>query len=187
MERYFLGNNTAFGFKGNYEQELKDVKKAVLLKGGPGTGKSSMLKKLAAEAKSRGMDTELWFCSGDPDSLDGVYIKQLDVAVVDATAPHATGADLPMIKDFLFDLAAGLSHEKLLENREEIEALLSCKKRHFIRAYQHLKSAFVHYGNQIELEKEGLDESEVRAFAASYSYVLKRQETKKKKRNCIPL
>ena len=93
MERYFLGNNTGYGFKSNYENELKNKRRVILLKGGPGTGKSSMLKRIAAEAKGKGLDFELWYCSGDPDSLDGVYIKEKDTAVVDATAPHATGAD----------------------------------------------------------------------------------------------
>ena len=108
MERYFLGNNTAYGFYGNYEQELKDKNKVVLLKGGPGTGKSTILKRLAKEAEDRGVDYELWYCSGDPKSLDGVLVKDLNIAVVDATAPHATGADLPVIKDVIFDLATSL-------------------------------------------------------------------------------
>lgn len=82
MERYFLGNNTAYGFKSSYESELSNKRRVILLKGGPGTGKSSILKKIAAEAKNKGMDRELWYCSGDPDSLDGVYIKQLDAAIV---------------------------------------------------------------------------------------------------------
>lgn len=166
MERYFLGNNTARGFIGNYEKELKNKYRVILLKGGPGTGKSSILKKLAQEAKSRGYDYELWYCSGDPDSLDGVYIKQLDTAIVDATAPHASGADLPKIKDFLYDLADSLSHEKLYENKAEIDELLYAKKKHFARAYQHLRAAYCHLKNQIELESDGLKIADIRAYAA---------------------
>lgn len=166
MERYFLGNNTAYGFVGNYETELKDKRKVILLKGGPGTGKSSMLKKIAAEAKGRGYDCELWYCSGDPESLDGVYVKELDTAVVDATAPHASGADLPKLKDFLYDLANSLSHSRLSEHREEIDKLLYNKKQHFIRAYQHLKVALCHINNQIEFEMQGLKTSDIRAYAA---------------------
>lgn len=166
MERYFLGNNTAYGFVGNYETELINKRRVILLKGGPGTGKSSILKRLAAEAKNRGLDYELWYCSGDPDSLDGVYIKELDTAIVDATAPHASGADLPKIKDFLYDLAGSLSHAKLSAHKDEIETLLYNKKQHFIRAYQHLKSALCHFKNQIELESQGLKGSDVRAYAS---------------------
>ena len=59
MERYFLGNNTHAGFRGYYENELSNKRLVVLLKGGPGTGKSTLLKNLASDAKSRGYETEL--------------------------------------------------------------------------------------------------------------------------------
>ena len=167
MERYFLGNNTAYGFVGNYDDELRNKNKVVLLKGGPGTGKSTILKKVAAEAKSKGLDYELWYCSGDPASLDGVYVKQLGTAIVDATAPHASGADLPKIKDFLYDLAGSLSHEKLKEYKDTIEKLIADKKWHFMRAYQHLKVALCHFNNQIQLEMQGLKVENIRAYAAA--------------------
>lgn len=47
MERYFFGNNSGYGFFNLYEKELKSKDKVVLLKGGSGTGKSSMMKKIA--------------------------------------------------------------------------------------------------------------------------------------------
>ena len=166
MERYFLGSNTAYGFKGYFDEELKNKRRAVLLKGGPGTGKSYILRKLAEEAKKRGLDYELWYCSGDPSSLDGIYIKSLDCTVTDATAPHATGADLPMIKDFIIDLASSLSTGKLAECKDEIDSLLKCKKWYFMRAYQHLKLALVHLHNQIELESQGLKAENIRAYAS---------------------
>ena len=40
MERYFLGGNTASGFKGFYDGELERIDKVVLLKGGPERGKA---------------------------------------------------------------------------------------------------------------------------------------------------
>lgn len=173
MERYFLGNNTAYGFVGYYEETLKSVDPVILLKGGPGTGKSSMLKKIAKDARAKGYDVELWYCSGDPASLDGVYIKQLNAAVVDATAPHATGADLPAIKDFIYDLATSLSHDKLAGDRAEIESLLDRKKGSFVRAYQHLKLAKRHLDNIFELEMPYIKEAETRSYAAVLAANLK--------------
>ena len=167
MERYFLGNNTAYGFMGNYESELQDKKKVILLKGGPGTGKSTILKNVAKEAVTRGYDYELWFCSGDPKSLDGVYIKGLNIAVVDATSPHATGADLPVVKDVIIDLATSLDESKLARHTGEIKTLVNCKKHRFIRTYQHLNIALCHYRNQIALEKRDEKEGEIRAEAVT--------------------
>ena len=169
MERYFLGNNTAYGFFGNYEEELKDKRKAVLLKGGPGTGKSTVLKRIAKEAEARGFDYELWYCSGDPKSLDGVYIKELNEAIVDATAPHATGADLPILKDVIVDLAGSLKEEILRPFGEEIVKLIKCKKHRFMRAYQHLKVGFCHFKNQIELEKQNVNAQKIKSLALDFA------------------
>ncbi len=173
MERYFLGNNTAYGFVGNYDTELANKKKVVLLKGGPGTGKSTILKRIANEAKNRGFDYELWYCSGDPSSLDGVYIKDLNVAVVDATAPHATGANLPVIKDVIVDLATSLKEHVITPHKDEIIKLIKCKKQRFMRAYQHLKLALCHFENQIALEWQDVCEPRIRRKAAKFADELK--------------
>lgn len=169
MERYFLGNNTGYGFRSYYEQELKKIKTVILLKGGPGTGKSSLLRKLAQKAHDKGMDYEEWYCSGDPTSLDGIYIKDVDVAVTDATSPHATGADLPVMRDIIFDLAQGLDKRILDANVDIIKHILNDKKRYFNRAYQHLKCALCHYNNMIECERAELNERALNRFAAAFA------------------
>lgn len=169
MERYFLGNNTAYGFFGNYEDELKTKDKVILLKGGPGTGKSTILKRLVKQAEELGFDCELWYCSGDPKSLDGVFVKDLNAAVVDATAPHASGADLPVIKDVIVDLANSLKGDVLMPYADEIKRLIKCKKQQFMRAYQHLKLALCHLQNKIALEKDGVEEANIRALAVGFA------------------
>ena len=92
-QRIFLGGNTCRGFYSLYEGFPPD-KTAFLhiLKGGPGTGKSGFMKRLAAEAEARGYDVQTVLCSGDPDSLDGVYIPALRLAWADGTAPHTLDA-----------------------------------------------------------------------------------------------
>lgn len=173
MERYFLGNNSGYGFFNLYENELKSKEKVVLLKGGSGTGKSSLMKKIAKKAKALGLDYELWFCSGDPQSLDGVYLKEKNIAVVDATSPHASGVDIPVIKDVIFDLASSLDENRLKGKRQEIEKYMKCKKQHFIRVYQYLKSALCHLYNQFEIEKQGVFEDKIRAYASSLARDMK--------------
>lgn len=166
MERYFLGNNSGRGFYNCYEDELKSMDKVVLLKGGPGTGKSSLLKRIASVARDRGLDCELWYCSGDPQSLDGVHVKERNCAVVDATSPHASNVEIPVVKDVIFDLASGLDRDKLVIERDEIEKLIKCKKTMFMHAYQHLKCALCHFDNQIESQKSSVDECGIRAYCA---------------------
>lgn len=62
--------------------------KRFFIKGRAGTGKSTMLKKIAAEAENRGLDTEIYHCGFDPHSLDMVIVRELGFAIFDSTSPH---------------------------------------------------------------------------------------------------
>ena len=65
------------------------------MKGGPGVGKSSFMKKIATEFADKGYDVEIFPCSSDPGSLDAVVIKKLGVVLIDATAPHIVDPKIP--------------------------------------------------------------------------------------------
>lgn len=85
---YFLAANSGRGFYSLYDEFPGDGVFLHIIKGGPGTGKSGFMRRIAEEAKRRGLDCELILCSGDPDSLDGLYIPALKQAWMDGTAPH---------------------------------------------------------------------------------------------------
>lgn len=86
--RYFAGGNTALGFYNLFESNLQGLQRIFILKGGPGTGKSSLMKAIGSEWAERGYDIELIHCSSDKDSIDAVIIPALSVGIVDGTAPH---------------------------------------------------------------------------------------------------
>lgn len=87
---YFLGANSKDGFYSLYSGFCADRGDYLsVIKGGPGTGKSGFMKRIAAAAEERGLETERLLCSGAPDSLDGVYIPALKRGWMDGTAPHA--------------------------------------------------------------------------------------------------
>lgn len=86
---YFLGANSCQGFYSLYDEFCSAEGDFLhLIKAGPGGGKSGFMRKIASAASDRGLDVEYLICSGDPDSLDGVYIPQLHLGYLDATAPH---------------------------------------------------------------------------------------------------
>jgi hypothetical protein len=73
----------------DYIQDLTaNLEKRYFVKGRPGSGKSTMLKKLAAEAERRGFDIEVYHCGFDPNSLDMLIVPEKSVAIFDSTAPH---------------------------------------------------------------------------------------------------
>lgn len=87
---YFLGSNSHDGFYSLYDDFVNDENGFFyVIKGGPGCGKSSFMKKIATNLQQKGYRAEYIHCSGDPDSLDGVYFPKLKTGFVDGTAPHA--------------------------------------------------------------------------------------------------
>ena len=81
----------AFTAKGRAEyirSLTNSLSRRCFLKGRPGTGKSTLLRKLAAFARRRGFCTEIYHSSLDPDSFDMVIVRELGFCVFDSTAPH---------------------------------------------------------------------------------------------------
>ena len=90
--QYFLGANSPAGFYSLYSELLSpETANAIyILKGGPGCGKSTLMRRVAQQAAQAGETVEYILCSADPDSLDGVVLPRLGAALVDGTAPHGT-------------------------------------------------------------------------------------------------
>ena len=96
--QYFLGANSPTGFYSLYDHLIspEEARAIYILKGGPGCGKSTLMRKIGAWAQEAGLETEYIICSGDPDSLDAVILPEKGVAIVDGTAPQevVTGGHL---------------------------------------------------------------------------------------------
>lgn len=92
---YYLGANTPAGFYSLYDEliDLERARDVRILKGGPGCGKSTLMRQVGETMEERGHTVEYIRCSGDPDSLDGVVIPALGAAVVDGTAPHGSATE----------------------------------------------------------------------------------------------
>lgn len=100
VTRYFLGGNTASGFVSFYGQFCRGPEDFLwVIKGGPGCGKSSFMKTIGKAAENAGLDVEYVLCSGDPDSVDGVYLPALHTGYADGTAPHVLEAVTPARRD----------------------------------------------------------------------------------------
>jgi hypothetical protein len=136
IQDYFLGGNTAEGFYSLYGGFPPGAHAFVhILKGGPGTGKSTLLRAIAREADRRGMEVERVLCSGDPDSLDGVYLPALGLAWVDGTAPHVIEPGLFGANGDYSNLGAFFSVPFSSEEKSQLLALQTAYKACYRRAY----------------------------------------------------
>jgi len=88
VRHMFFGAATPNGAVDYIQNLTAAIEKRYFIKGRPGSGKSTMLKKIAAEAEKRGYDVEVYHCGFDPNSLDMVMIPERSVAIFDSTAPH---------------------------------------------------------------------------------------------------
>lgn len=90
IQTYFLGANSRDGFASLYRGFPGGRGDYLhIVKGGPGTGKSGFMRRIGAAAEAHGLDVHYVLCSGDPASLDGVYLPERRLAWADGTAPHS--------------------------------------------------------------------------------------------------
>lgn len=142
---YFGAANSFSGFSSCFNEIFSPKKFAriYVLKGGPGTGKSSLMKKIAFYFKNENFAVDKIYCSSDPNSLDGViiYSENKKIAVLDGTAPHETDAKIPGAVDEIINLGKAWDRNSLIKRRNEIEVLNQKKRISYEKAYKYLKHA----------------------------------------------
>ena len=123
--RYFLGGNTYRGFYSLYDSfvSLSDGNFLWILKGGPGCGKSSFMKMLGNAAEKAGLGVEYAVCSGDPSSLDGIFIPELKTAYMDGTSPHVADTHLACVDSAYINLGTYYDYEAISECKTELKEL----------------------------------------------------------------
>ena len=141
--RFFLGANAKTGFYSLYDSFTNPASGDFLwvIKGGPGCGKSSFMRRIAAAAQDAGQPVETILCSGDPDSLDAVYLPAQRVAYVDGTAPHVIEPRYPGADSRYLDFSRFLNVEALRPCLPEITELNRRYKALYAAAYAQLAAA----------------------------------------------
>lgn len=122
---YFMGANSPCGFYSLFEEIYNPYKnhQPYIIKGGPGTGKSTIMKKIAEKAKERDYDTEMIYCSSDSTSLDAVIVKDLGVSLIDGTSPHVLEPKFPGATENIINTGDFWDKKMLREKRDIIRTL----------------------------------------------------------------
>ena len=180
--KFFLGANSPLGFVSRFDQLYTpdDSWFCYILKGGPGTGKSTLMKKVAAEAGKHGIKCELIYCSSDPESLDGVIFPEIKVCIADGTSPHTLDPIYPGVADKIINLGECWDEEKIRKYAKDIIELTKQNSNFHKRSQRYLAA----YGNidkdTCRIVGESVNKQKVLAYSKRISKKLFKQKLKGK-------
>lgn len=140
----FISANSADGFFSLYDEVFDTARldRIFILAGGPGTGKSTLLRRVAALAREQRIACETVLCSSDPHSLDGVILSSgtRHVGILDGTPPHGRIPSMPAVTEELINLGEFWDAERIALSGAEIRALTERKRTQYACAYAHLRA-----------------------------------------------
>ena len=182
--KYFLAANSGEGFVSHFADnyDFTDGWRAYIIKGGPGTGKSSFMKYVVVKAVDAGYSVELCPCSSDPDSLDGVIIKDKKIIILDGTAPHVIEPKLAGVCEEIINLGQFWNSEKIRESAQEIINVTAQNKKLHKTAAAYISAASELVYDNFKLSKNftNLQKAEQFGLKLAAQLIPKQNKTKSK-------
>lgn len=168
LPKFFYGSTTAGGYISRYDYIYKAEEgwRAYIIKGGPGTGKSSLMKKIANEFKDD-FSVTLGPCSGEPSSLDAVIINELKVCILDGTAPHIIEPKYPGVCETIINMGDCWDYRILENNKEKIFKTTKQNLMLRERATRYIAAIGSLLGDNYRLALECTDAAKAACFATS--------------------
>ncbi|NMD72351.1 hypothetical protein HHO41_18945 [Bacillus sp. DNRA2] len=163
---YYAGGNTARGFHSLFESSLQDLEKLFILKGGPGTGKSTLMKRIGEAFSTQGYDVEYLHCASDNGSIDGVKIPALKAGIVDGTAPHIIEPKAPGAIEEYVNLGVAWDTAKLAAQKDKIQELSKKNSASYQKAYSTFAEALRVHDEWEKIYIETMDFEKANQFTA---------------------
>lgn len=146
-ERLF-GTKTPDGTTDYVKALIEPLQHRYFIKGRAGTGKSHFMKQIVEQCITYHLDVELYRCSFDPDSIDMIIIRDLQLCMFDSTPPHEfhpTRKEDIVIDLYAIALTPG-TDEKYADEIQRIE-----------KAYKQEMKDGVHQLKEIKLVQQQID------------------------------
>ncbi len=179
----FLGANTPQGFVSFFDELYNPYENcsAYIIKGGPGTGNSTLLKSILSQCEKRGFATEKIYCASDPDSLDGIIVPDIGVSVADGTSPHIIEPKFPGACENIITTGDFWDKDKLRTRSDEIRTLSLENSIHHRRSAKYLAAAGHITEENLRLTAKYIDKDKADNFAFRFA-----QRELPKKKHCVP-
>ena len=166
LRNFFLGSNTPLSYISYFSQigNHEEGWNRYLIKGGPGTGKSSLMKAVIREFANISKDMEVIYCASDPDTVDGVIMNDIKVAIIDATMPHVLEPIFPGVVDNTISICDCWDTNVLSELRDEIIKSSNENTWYQKQAKNYLASAYELIKSNHEILKKHLDNEKLQEY-----------------------
>ncbi len=165
---FFLGSSAPCGFFSLFDELRRplDGWYTYIIKGGPGTGKSSMMNAIAKKLEQEGLCVERIYCASDPLSLDAIICDSLRVSIADGTSPHTLETRYPGVCDEIIDLGKYWNSVKLAENADKIIDLTDKNAVCYKKCRRFLEAAYGLNDDACRIVTAAMDETRLARYAS---------------------
>lgn len=155
----FTSSNTAGGYCSFMPELLAGLQKIFILKGPAGTGKSSFLRLLGQSMAEQGYEVEVWLSALNPLNPEGIYLPQMEAAVVNGSLPITIDPGYPAGRAEIINLEDYRDRKAAAEKGRDILELVQRVEKHHSKAYNILKSVIQTREELRQLSARHLDNS----------------------------
>lgn len=137
LRKLFASAITACGLINHVPSIIDTMPKQYILRGAPGTGKSTLLEKIMNTAISKGLDLEAYYCPLAPQKIEHLLIPQLGLAITTSSPPHLytkAGTHSLNMNDCLDSTRLIKSEEFIIYDRNTFWTLLNTAVSHLNKA-----------------------------------------------------
>lgn len=163
----FLGGVTPNGFKNEFSAIAeRNGYYGYILKGGPGTGKSSLMKRLAKEYKG---ECDYYHCSSDLNSLDAIVFKEKGIYVADGTSPHVMEPKHPALDGEYINLGDFWDKDKITPHKQALEYCFAENAAFHKRAARFVSAGAELFGGLYDYARTCVLEEKLEAFSRRFA------------------
>jgi ABC-type ATPase with predicted acetyltransferase domain len=120
QKHYFAGILSAEGMIHYIDELSAGCRKRYLIKGPSGSGKSSVISKLAQRAQAQGYDLEYYHCGLEPGAIEMLIIRNLQVALIEAGEQEISLQARDCVVDMTICVDDGATEEIRLQSNDSV-------------------------------------------------------------------
>ncbi|SPF48592.1 conserved hypothetical protein [Candidatus Desulfosporosinus infrequens] len=120
VRHYFAEGMTTRGYISLLPNMMPSWQRTYVLLGGPGTGKSTLIKVIGLELLDRGYDIDFLRSARDPDSIAGLIMPRMGLAMLDAMEVSPLRWRAPGVVEKFIDFRVFCDERKLEKHRSQI-------------------------------------------------------------------